>query len=156
MTVRRLAALSEYEGALGVDEVVLVRGRVDHKDAEKTCIVVQKVEPFRPTDEEVEKAKEEVAKMQIGPIPFRLRVDAALLPATAIDELKEILGNFPGESDVVLEMATSAGRRTLKLGPSYRVSINASLKAELDHILGSAFLPTAPAPVESGAATAAA
>jgi DNA polymerase III subunit alpha len=149
-------ALSEYEGALGVDEVVLVRGRVDHKDAEKTCVVVQKVEPFRPTDEEVAKAKEEVAKMQVGPIPFRLRVDAALLPASAIDELKEILGNFPGESDVVLEMATSAGRRTLKLGPSYRVSINASLKAELDHILGSAFLPAAPAPVEAGAATAAA
>jgi DNA polymerase III subunit alpha len=149
-------ALSEYEGALGVDEVVLVRGRVDHKDAEKTCIVVQKVEPFRPTDEEVAKAKEDVAKLQIGPIPFRLCVDAALLPASAIDELKEILGNFPGESDVVLEMATSAGRRTLKLGPSYRVSINASLKAELDHILGSAFLPAAPVPAQAGAATAAA
>jgi DNA polymerase III subunit alpha len=148
-------ALESYEGDLGVDEVVLVRGRVDRKDAEKVCIVAQKIEPFRPTEAEVEKAKEEVAKMQIGPVPFRLRVDAALLPASAIDELKEILGNFPGESDVVLEMATSAGRRTLKLGPSYRVSINASLKAELDHILGSAFLPAA-APAEAGAATAAA
>ncbi|HEX8208492.1 MAG TPA: OB-fold nucleic acid binding domain-containing protein, partial [Solirubrobacteraceae bacterium] len=149
-------ALDDYPGELGVDEVVLVRGRVDRKDAEKVCVVAQKIEPFRPTDEECEKAKEEVAKMQIGPIPFRLRVDAALLPASAIDELKEILGNFPGESDVVLEMATSAGRRTLKLGPSYRVSVNASLKAELDHILGSAFLPNAPVPVEAGAATAAA
>jgi DNA polymerase-3 subunit alpha len=137
-------ALAEYEGALGVDQVVLVRGRVDHKDAEKTCIVVQKVEPFAPTDAEVEKAREQIAKMQVGPLPFRLRVDAALLPATAIEELKEILGNSPGESDVVLEMATSAGRRTLRLGPSYRVSVTASLKAELDLILGSAFLPTAP------------
>ncbi len=144
-------ALGEYEGALGVDEVVLVRGRVDHKDAEKTCIVVQKVEPFRPTEAEVEKAREEISKMQIGPVPFRLRVDAALLPASAIEELKEIIGNFPGESDVVLEMATSAGRRTLKLGPSYRVSINSSLKAELDHILGSAFLP-APVPAAESAA----
>src|SRR6201999_1766862 len=39
-------ALAEYEGALGVDEVVLVRGRVDHKDASKTCLIVQSVEPF--------------------------------------------------------------------------------------------------------------
>ncbi|HEX2088180.1 MAG TPA: OB-fold nucleic acid binding domain-containing protein, partial [Solirubrobacteraceae bacterium] len=147
-------ALSEYEGALGVDEVVLVRGRVDHKDAEKTCVVVQKVEPFRPTEEEVEKAREELSRRHIGPIPFHLRVDAALLPATAIEELKEILGNFPGESEVVVEMATSAGRRTLRLGPSYRVSVNASLKAELDHILGSAFLPAAPAPAPAGAAAA--
>jgi DNA polymerase-3 subunit alpha len=149
-------ALSEYEGALGVDEVVLVRGRVDHKDAEKTCIVVQKAEPFRPSDEEVEKAREELAKMQIGPVPFHLRVDASLLPASAIEELKEILGNFPGESDVVLEMATRAGRRTLRLGPSYRVSVTTSLKAELDHILGSAFLPAPPAAAAAGVATAAA
>ncbi|HEX8086838.1 MAG TPA: DNA polymerase III subunit alpha [Solirubrobacteraceae bacterium] len=137
-------ALGQYEGALGVDEVVLVRGKVDHKDADKTCLVVQSVEPFRPSEDEVVKAREELAKMQIGPVPFRLHVDAALLPASAIEELKEILGNFPGESDVVLEMATRAGRRTLRLGPSYRVSVNASLKAELDHILGSAFLPAAP------------
>ncbi len=96
--------------------------------------------------------------MQIGPIPFHLRVDASLLPASAIEELKEILGNFPGESDVVLEMATRAGRRTLRLGPSYRVTVTASLKAELDHILGSAFLPNAPVAAEpaTAAATAAA
>ena len=31
-------ALAEYEGALGVDEVVLVRGRVDHKDKGKTSL----------------------------------------------------------------------------------------------------------------------
>jgi hypothetical protein len=55
-------------------------------------------------------------------------------------------------------MATRAGRRTLKLGPSYRVAINASLKAELDHILGSAVLAAAPAAEDPqpAAATAAA
>ncbi|HEV2757917.1 MAG TPA: OB-fold nucleic acid binding domain-containing protein, partial [Actinomycetota bacterium] len=137
-------ALEQYEGALGVDEVVLVRGKVDHKDADKTCLVVQSVEPFRPTEAEVERAREEIAKTQIGPVPFHLRVDASRLPASAIEELKEILGNFPGDSDVVLEMATRTGRRTFRLGPSYRVSINASLKAELDHHLGAAFLPSTP------------
>ena len=41
-------ALAEYEGALGVDEVVLVRGRVDHGD-KGTSLIAQTVEPFRPT-----------------------------------------------------------------------------------------------------------
>jgi DNA polymerase III subunit alpha len=131
-------ALSQYEGALDVDSVVLVRGRVDHKDASKTCVVVQSVEPFAPSEAEVLKAKEELAKLQVGPVPLRLRVDAALLPPTFIDELRHLLETFPGDSDVVLEMATSAGRRTLRLGPSYRVSATASLKAELDHVLGAA------------------
>jgi DNA polymerase-3 subunit alpha len=46
-------ALAEYEGALGVDQVVLVRGRVDHKEAGKTCVVVQTVDPFAPSEEEI-------------------------------------------------------------------------------------------------------
>jgi hypothetical protein len=56
-------------------------------------------------------------------------------------ELKELLETFPGESDVILEMMTAGGRRTLKLGPSYRVAGNMSLRAELEHILGPAALP---------------
>jgi DNA polymerase-3 subunit alpha len=145
-------AIEQYGSALDVDEVVLVRGRVDHKDANKTCIVVQSVEPFQPSEEEVAKAKEEIAKLATGPEPFHLRVDAAQLPATFITELRELLENFPGESDVVLVMQTRSGRRTLRLGPSYRVSPTASLKAELDHVLGPAALPAAPAPEAEPAA----
>ena len=53
-------ALAEYEGALGVDEVVLVRGRVDHGD-KGTSLIAQSVEPFTPTAEEVEAAREAAA-----------------------------------------------------------------------------------------------
>ncbi|HWC25394.1 MAG TPA: DNA polymerase III subunit alpha, partial [Solirubrobacteraceae bacterium] len=60
-------ALAEYEGALGVDSVVVVRGRVDHKDADKTCLVAQAVEPFDPTPEEIERAKAAAATRRIGP-----------------------------------------------------------------------------------------
>ncbi|HWX74120.1 MAG TPA: DNA polymerase III subunit alpha, partial [Solirubrobacteraceae bacterium] len=42
-------ALAEHEAALAVDEVVLVKGRVDHKEAGKTCLVAQSVERFAPT-----------------------------------------------------------------------------------------------------------
>ena len=40
-------------GGARVDQVVLVRGRVDHKEAGKTCVVVQSVEPFAPSEQEI-------------------------------------------------------------------------------------------------------
>jgi len=50
-------ALVEHEAALAVDKVVLVRGRVDHKEAGKTCLVVQTVEAFSPSAEEIARAR---------------------------------------------------------------------------------------------------
>jgi DNA polymerase-3 subunit alpha len=130
-------ALAEYEGALGVDSVVVVRGRVDHKDADKTCLVVQSVEPFAPTPEDVERAKATAATRKVGPVPLHVRLDAACHPASIIDELKHLLANYPGESDVVLEVRMRVGDpRTLKLGPSYKVKPNPTLRAELEHVLG--------------------
>jgi len=134
-------ALAEYEGALGVDSVVLVRGRVDHKDADKTCLVVQTAERFEPTADEIELAKVSAAKRLTGPLPLHVRLDAAGLPGTVIDDLKDLLSNFPGESEVVLEVRMSAGDpRTLRLGPSYKVAPTPTLRAELEQILGPAAL----------------
>src|SRR5204863_1631346 len=59
-------ALAEYEGALGVDEIVLVRGRVDHGD-KGTSLIAQTVDPFRPSPEEVEAAREAAALEPQGP-----------------------------------------------------------------------------------------
>ena len=132
-------ALAEYEGALGVDEVVLVRGRVDHGD-KGTSLIAQTVDPFRPTVEEVEAAREAAALEPVGPQALTVRVDATTLPATIIDELKHIFGNHAGESEVVLAIETSAGPRTLRLGEGYRVNETPSLRAELGRILGPAAL----------------
>jgi DNA polymerase-3 subunit alpha len=49
-------ALAEHEQALAVDTVVLVRGRVDHKEAGKTALIVQSVEEFKPDEQEVQRA----------------------------------------------------------------------------------------------------
>ena len=134
-------ALAEYEGALGVDSVVLVRGRVDHKDADKTCLVVQTVEAFEPTPEEVELARASAATRQVGPLPLHVRVDAAGLPASIIDDLKSLIANYPGESEVVLEVQMRSGDpRKLKLGASYRVATTPTLRAELEQVLGPAAL----------------
>ena len=133
-------ALAASEGAVDVDKVVLVRGRVDHKEGGKTCVVVQEAESFAPSAEEVASARTQAARRVEAARPLRLRVDAARLPATVIDELKHVLENFPGEAEVVLELQTADGPRKLRLGPGYRVAPSAGLRAELDAVLGSAAL----------------
>ena len=45
------------EGKVAVDAVVLVRGRVDHKERGETKLVAQEVELFEPTAEEVAQAR---------------------------------------------------------------------------------------------------
>ena len=132
-------ALNEYEGALGVDQLVLVRGRVDHKEAGKTCVVVQTVDAFAPSEKEVKRAREQAALPTVAAaLPMRLALDAARLPASVIEELKHVLESSPGPSEVVLEMSTSAGSRRLRLGEAYRVAPTATLRAELVHVLGPA------------------
>jgi DNA polymerase-3 subunit alpha len=109
---------------------------VDHKDREQTCIIVQQVERFEPGTDEVREAAERAAKAPLSPPPLCLRLDAEVLPATVLSELKELLAGFPGEADVVIELATSTGSRRLRLGPEFRVARSAGLHAELDSLLG--------------------
>ena len=128
------------EEALAPDSIVLVRGRVDHKDREKTCLIVQQADRFQPTEQEVAEAQEREAVAPSGPDALRLRLDANALPASVLGELRELLTGFPGESEVVIELRTSIGERRLKLGTQFRVERNASLHAELDQLLGAAIL----------------
>jgi DNA polymerase-3 subunit alpha len=133
--------LSTASELLAPDSIVLIRGRVDHKDRETTCIVVQQVERFEPTAEEVEQAREQAARRPTMPSALRLRLDATALAASVLSELKDLLASSPGERDVVIELSTSVGERRLKLGPEYRVSDGVSLRAELADLLGHAMLP---------------
>jgi DNA polymerase-3 subunit alpha len=132
--------LSTARDLLAPDSIVLIRGRVDHKDRETTCIVVQQVERFEPTPEEVEQAREEAARRPTMPTALRLRLDATALAASVLSELKEVLAGFPGDSEVVIELSTSVGERRLKLGPDFRVTHGPGLHAELDALLGDAIL----------------
>jgi DNA polymerase-3 subunit alpha len=135
--------LNDCAEALAVDEVVVIRGRVDHKEAGKTALIAQSVDRFTPTPAEVEKAREQMkAKaLKAAPVPMRVLLDATNLPASVIDDLKHLLGSFPGESEVVLELKTTTGARRLRLGEDFRVAPTPTLRAELEHVLGPAALP---------------
>jgi DNA polymerase III subunit alpha len=133
-------ALSAAGELLARDSIVLVRGRVDHKDRDTTCLIVQQVERFEPSAEEVAEAREEAARRPVLPSALRLRLDATALAASVLAELKDVLAGFPGECEVVIELSTSVGERRLKLGPDFRVARGPGLHAELDALLGDAIL----------------
>jgi len=137
-------ALAASEDALATDSIVVIRGRVDHKDRDKTCVVAQQVERFEPSHEEVTAAQIQATKQVVAPSALRLRLDATALPATVLGDLKDVLSGFPGDSDVVIELATTLGHRRLRLGPSFRVQrCAAGLHAELDALLGRALIDEA-------------
>ena len=134
------------EPALQPDQIVLVRGTVDHGENGKVCIKVADVSPFDPSDAEIERARDQAVALAAAraPRPLHLRVRAGRLPASVIDELKRIFEDFPGESEVVLEVHTRTGLRRLRFGAEFRVAgRNAALKAELDRVLGPAVVPPA-------------
>jgi DNA polymerase III subunit alpha len=132
-------AIAEHEAALAVDQVVLVRGRVDHKEAGNTSLVVQSVEPFAPSEEEIERArtKADVAAKTATALahPVRLCIDASSLPASAIEDCKQLIEENPGPAEVVLEITTSSGTRKMRLGETYRVQHTPTLRAELENVL---------------------
>ncbi len=132
-------ALGENEQALQPDEIVLVKGRVDHKEAGSTCLIVQSVERFAPSQEEIEragaKAKAAAAAAQAAARPVHLRVAACDL-TRAIESLKQAIEDFPGEAEVVLDVHTAEGfSKRLRLGDAFRVAHTPTLRAELESIL---------------------
>ena len=147
-------ALAGNEAAMALDEIVLIKGRVDHKEAGKVCVIVQEVSPFKPTEAEVAKAKALAAeKAAAVPRALSLRLDAARLPATVIDDLRRLFEDYPGDAEVVLEMQTRSGARRLRLGEAYKVSArNAALKAELSRLLGTSAAPAVEPSPEAEAA----
>jgi DNA polymerase III subunit alpha len=133
-------ALGEHEAALALDSVVIVKGRVDHKEAGKTCLVVQSVESFAPSQEEIERARSaasaaaQTAAAQSRPV--HLRLSAGDLTEEVIDDLRHMLEERRGSAEVYVEIGRSDGSVSrVRLGQDYRVLHTPTLHAELEHAL---------------------
>jgi DNA polymerase III subunit alpha len=126
------SAFASSAAQIEIDRVVLVRGRVDHKERGETKLVVQEAEAFEPSEGERRAAAQ--PRREEGPIV--LHIDAGRFPPTLLEELRSVLAAFPGESEVVVRMQTRAGTRELRLGREYRVAPSHGLRAELDSLLG--------------------
>jgi DNA polymerase III subunit alpha len=126
------SAFASSAAQIEIDRVVLVRGRVDHKERGETKLVVQEAEAFEPSEAERRSASRPARDE--GPIV--LHIDAARFAPTLFEELRSVLAAFPGESEVVVKMRTRVGTRELRLGREYRVEPSHGLRAELDSLLG--------------------
>jgi DNA polymerase III subunit alpha len=146
-------ALAEHEAALAVDQVVLVRGRVDHKEAGKTCLIVQSVEGFAPSEQEIEAARKQAATDAKTAValarPVHARADVARLSGSAIEDLKQLVEDYAGPAEIVLDLHTATGLRRLRLGAAFRVQNTPTVRAELQKMLAPASHAPEPGPVES-------
>ena len=121
---------SENAQVIAPDAIVLVRGRLDHKDRGETKLVVQEAQRFEPNADEVARGQKNVAAVSSG--PFELTIDVERWDDALCDELKAVFEHHKGEADVHLLV----GDRRLKVG-GYQVRPSSSLRAELGHVLGS-------------------
>jgi DNA polymerase-3 subunit alpha len=128
-------AAGEAATELELDRVVVVRGRIDHKNRGETSLVVAEAEQFEPGADELAAARAKAAA-KLDPEQIVLRVRAAEFGPHLVEELKALFESFPGRSEVLLEMQTRNGTRRLRFGDGYRVSPSGALRAQLDELLG--------------------
>ncbi|HEY7421895.1 MAG TPA: DNA polymerase III subunit alpha [Gaiellaceae bacterium] len=117
---------STYAAARGLlveDAVLVVKGRVDHKQQGETKLIALEVTAFEAVPERRE---------------VRLKVDARSAPAGVIRELAGVVRDFPGEAPVYVDLVTSLGSKLLELGPEYRVDPQPDFFASVRHLLGAA------------------
>jgi DNA polymerase-3 subunit alpha len=123
-------ALETLGRPIEADMIVLVRGRVDHKDGD-TSVVAQSVELFQPDPDEVERARV-AAREAARPKKLHLEVSDERCHPELLSDLRHVLASFPGSAEVVVEL----GGKRIRFGAGYRVEPSVSLRAELEQLLG--------------------
>jgi DNA polymerase-3 subunit alpha len=105
------------------DRILVVKGRVDHKQAGETKLIALELTAFEAVPERRD---------------VRFRIDARQAKAGTIAELARLVKEYPGESPVYVAIDSSMGARTLALGPGYRVQPDSDFIAEAKALLGEA------------------
>jgi DNA polymerase-3 subunit alpha len=126
---------SESAEVIQPDAIVLVRGRLDHKDRGETKLVVQEAQRFEPDEAEIAAAPKRVTALPTGPL--QVSIDLARLKTPGLmEDLKSLFEDHKGEAHVHLVMQTSDGEKKLKIGEDYRVQVSPHLRYELGQLLG--------------------
>jgi DNA polymerase-3 subunit alpha len=107
---------------LEADRVLVVKGRIDHKEGE-TKLIALEVAPFAASPE-----KREV----------RLRLDARKAQAGLLRELADLISQYPGEARVLVALETSQGPHTYEFGGRFTVRPEPDFFAEVKSLLGEA------------------
>jgi DNA polymerase-3 subunit alpha len=116
------SVLAAARDLLSSDAILVVKGRIDHKEGETKMVAVE-VTAFEASPE----------RRQV-----ELRIDATRAHAGLVRELAVLVRGYPGDASVVLSLQTSGGPKRLALGPEYKVQPVADFFAEVKALLGEA------------------
>jgi len=105
-----------------VDRILIVKGRVDHKEGESKLIAME-LAAFEAIPDRKE---------------VRIKLDARKAQAGILRDLKALLKDFPGDARVFVDCATSDGPLLLQFGPAYKVQPVPDFYAEVKALLGEA------------------
>jgi len=103
------------------ERILVVKGRVDHKQQGETKLIALEVTAFEAVAERTE---------------IRFKLDARAARAGLVRDLAHLVKDYPGESPVYVALETSLGPKTLALGPDYRVAIDTDFLTEARTLLG--------------------
>ena len=127
---------AESAQVIAPDAIVLVRGRLDHKERGETKLVVQEAQRFEPDSAEIASAAKKVTPLPGGPFELPLADTGRLCDPSVMAELKSLFEEHKGDADVHLVVQTSEGRKTLRFGSGYRVQPSPNLRYEIGQLLG--------------------
>jgi DNA polymerase III subunit alpha len=126
---------AESAAVITPDAIVVVRGRLDHKDRGETKLVVQEAERFEPDAAEIAAAPA-ISSVHSG--PFEVPLETGMVSQGLLDELKSVLEHHKGDTDVHFVVSNAGETTLLQCGEGYRVRPSGRLRSELDHVLASA------------------
>ena len=107
----------DYGALLSDDAVVCVKGRIDLREEPAKIICMELKRP----DLSPEHSR-----------PLRIKLDPAVLTATCLTRLKDVLRDHPGSQPVLVHLDSTI----LRLPDEFRVATGNGLVAELRELLG--------------------
>ncbi|MCL4292148.1 MAG: DNA polymerase III subunit alpha [Acidimicrobiia bacterium] len=113
--------MTEYGDLLAEDAVVVVRGRVNARDDERSLVVMEVTRPELVVD---------------GGPPVRIRVREGALTASKSARLRELFAEHPGDSPVFVHVESADRTTVVRLGDDHLVDARNGLYAELRVLLG--------------------
>jgi DNA polymerase-3 subunit alpha len=109
--------MAEYGQLLENDAVVVVRGRMDHRDDEPKIVAIEVRRPILNEQRD---------------LPLRIPLELNVLTDETVEALKAVLLEHPGGSPVLLEV----GAKVLRLPPQFNVDCRNGLVGELKRLRG--------------------
>lgn len=133
------SALQAVEEHIANDAVVIVKGRIDHKEANETKLVVQEATPFEPTEEELAAAAAGGGAFGGGE-PIRVVIDAGTGEHPSVEalvrELSGVVSLHRGTAPLEIVVRAGEHETALECGEGHRVARSAALTSEIEGIGG--------------------